>query len=146
MLLRRMNESDLYSSLHNMQRIQNQLNRLLSLNLTNQGPEFPPVNVFVCETAAIVNAEIPGIEPDDLDISIVNDTLTIRGSLSAQIQNEGENCQRQERGCGQFTRSIKLPFGVEIDKVEAKVSEGILSLTLPRAEAEKPRKIEVVAH
>ncbi len=146
MLLRRMNDNDLFNSLHNMQRIQNQLNRLLSLNMAEPSPEFPPLNVWVSETGAIINAEIPGIEPEDLDISIVNDTLTIRGTLSAQAQKDGENCQRQERGCGQFTRSIKLPFGVEIEKVDAKVSEGILSISLPRAEAEKPRKIEVISH
>jgi HSP20 family protein len=145
MLLQRLSDEDLFGSLKDMQRLQNQLNRLLSPNASMPSFEFPPVNVWASEAGAVVRAEIPGMDPDAVDISLVNDTLTIRGSRNPEAIKNGESCHRQERGCGQFTRSLQLPFGVEADKVSARFADGILEITLPRAEAEKPRKINVVS-
>ncbi|MBX9771589.1 MAG: Hsp20/alpha crystallin family protein, partial [Candidatus Obscuribacterales bacterium] len=90
-------------------------------------------------------AEVPGISPEDVDISLLNDTLTIRGSRKPDSLKEGESRHRHERGYGQFTRSLQLPFGVNSEQVQAHVANGVLQITLPRAEAEKPRKISVVS-
>jgi HSP20 family protein len=90
-----------------------------------------------------VRAEIPGIEPNDMEISLVNDTLTVKGSRQAEVLQEDETCHRQERGYGQFTRTIQLPFAIEADRVQASFNSGVLEVKLPRAEAEKPRKISV---
>lgn len=144
MLLQRYSENDLFGPLHDMQRLQHTLNRLLSANSSTRPPEYPPINIWTSESGAIVRAEIPGVGPEDVDISLVNDTLTLRGYRRPEELNEGESRHRQERGYGQFARSIELPFGVEADHVEAKFSHGVLLINLPRAEAEKPRKISVL--
>ncbi|MDZ4835233.1 MAG: Hsp20/alpha crystallin family protein [Candidatus Melainabacteria bacterium] len=144
MLLRRFAENDLFSSLKDMQRIQNQLDRLLSASASSGSLEFPPTNVWTSEEGAIVRSEIPGIEPERVDISLVNNTLTIRGSRGEEVLKEGQSCHRQERESGHFTRTLQLPFNVNSDRVEARFCNGVLEITLPRAEAEKPRKISVV--
>ncbi|MBM4315661.1 MAG: Hsp20/alpha crystallin family protein, partial [Deltaproteobacteria bacterium] len=98
---------------------------------------------WVGEGDVIVTAELPGMDTGNTDISVVGDTLTISGSRKAEPLKEGESYHRQERSHGQFKRTLQLPFRVEADKVEAKYEKGILRLTLPRAEADKPRKISV---
>jgi len=145
MLFQRIADNDVFGSLRDMQRLQNSLNRLLSASVPTQAAEFPPINVWTSENGVIVRAELPGIAAEDVDISLVNDTLTLRGSRKLEEAREGESRHRQERGSGQFTRSLQLPFGVEADKVQAKFSNGVLQITLPRAEAEKPRRISVVS-
>ncbi|MBY0551355.1 MAG: Hsp20/alpha crystallin family protein [Candidatus Obscuribacterales bacterium] len=144
MLLQKLTDNDLFSSLRDMQRLQNQLNRVLSVD-TSSAVEFPQVNVWTSPAGAIVRAEIPGIAPDDVEISLVNDSLTIRGSRNPDDLMEGQSCHRQERGYGQFIRTLRLPFGVEADQVQARFANGVLQITLPRVEAEKPRKISVVS-
>lgn len=145
MLLQRLAGNDLFGSLRDMQRLQDSLNRFLSNSSTHNASEFPLVNVWTSEAGAIVRAEVPGVAPEEVDISLVHDTLTIRGSRKTEELKEGETRHRYERGYGQFTRSLQLPFGVEADQVEAKFSNGVLQITLPRAEAEKPKRISVVS-
>ena len=105
--------------------------------------EFPAINMWVSEDNAVVTTEIPGIDPDELEINVINDSLTLRGSRKQEEFKEGESCHRRERWSGQFTKTLKLPFSVESGKVVARFSKGVLSVSLPRAEAEKPRKISV---
>jgi HSP20 family protein len=105
--------------------------------------EFPATNVWVSEDSALVTAEIPGIDPSALEISVINGSLTLRGSRKAEELKDEESYHRRERWSGQFTKTLELPFAVESGKVEARFSKGVLSISLPRAEAEKPRKISV---
>lgn len=119
------------------------MNRSLRRFDTQASGEFPATNLWVSEDNAVVTAEIPGIGSDDLEISVIKDTLTLRGSRKAEELNEGESYHRRERWSGQFTKTLGLPFAVESDKVEARFSKGVLFISLPRAEAEKPRKISV---
>jgi HSP20 family protein len=105
--------------------------------------EFPATNVWVSENSAVVTTEVPGIDPIALEISVVKDSLTLRGSRKAEELKEGEAYHRQERWNGQFTRTLELPFPVDADKVEARFAKGVLYISLPRAEADKPRKITV---
>ena len=142
MLLQRIADNDLFGSLRDMQRVQSSLNRLLSSGIPTQA-EFPLINVWTSENAAIVRAELPGMAKEDVEISLVKDTLTLKGSRACDELKEGESRLRQERGYGRFTRSLQLPFSVEGDKVQAKFANGVLQVTLPRAEAEKPRRIAV---
>jgi HSP20 family protein len=107
--------------------------------------EFPAVNVWSNGNEAVVTTEIPGIDPKTVDISVVGKTLTLRGSRQPEALKEGESYHRQERWTGQFSRTIDLPFATDAGKVEAKFSKGVLTITLPRAEADKPRKISVVS-
>lgn len=143
MLLHRIADNELLDSRREMQRLQQHLNRLLLSGESFASQEFPPINVWTSEDEAIVRAELPGIEPADIDISLVNDTLTIKGCRNKEAEKEGETCHRQERGYGQFARSLQLPFRVESDKVEARFADGVLEISLPRAESDKARKISV---
>lgn len=128
--------------LHEMQRLQGEMNRIFS-GLGQVNPDVPPVNAWVGESDVIVTAEMPGMDPAAVDVSVVGDTLTISGSREAEALKEGESYHRQERNHGRFTRSLQLPFHVETGKVEAKYDRGILRITLPRAEADKPKKVLV---
>jgi HSP20 family protein len=105
------------------------------------GAEFPMVNIWNGPEAYVLTAAIPGVEPEGLDVAVVGDTVTIRGSRAPRTLVEGEAYHRVERGYGQFVRSVKLPKRLNPDQVEARYSKGILNLRLPRAEAEMPRKI-----
>jgi len=105
--------------------------------------DFPPTNVWVTEDNAVVTTEVPGIDPNALEITVVKNSLTLRGSRMAEELKEGEAYHRRERWKGQFTKTLELPFTVESDKVEARFAKGVLSIFLPRAEADKPRKISV---
>ena len=105
---------------------------------------YPATNVWTNEDGAVVSAELPGVAPEDLDISVVNDTLTVSGTLKPE-EAEGATYVRRERGHGEFTRTFQLPFQVQGDQVVAAFDKGVLHITLPRAEEDKPKKIEVKA-
>jgi HSP20 family protein len=132
-----------FGSLSDMHRLQHKLNRLLSMGQPFESHEFPAINVWTSDIGAIVQTEIPGIKAEDVDISLVNDTLTIKGVRNPDPEEEGVACHRQERGAGQFSRSIKLPFVVEPDAVKASFSNGVLQIELPESASQKPRKISV---
>lgn len=105
--------------------------------------EFPATNVWVSDDNAVITTEIAGVDPDDIEITTVKDTLTLRGSRKMEELGEGENYHRRERWAGQFSKTLQLPFTVEANKVEARFVKGILYIKLPRAEADKPRKISI---
>jgi len=127
----------------NLLRFEDEMNRLLSRFTFPSVSEFPPVNIWENEQEAVVTAEIPGIDPKAIDISIVGKTLVLSGSREPENVKEEESYHRRERWYGKFTKSIELPFPVESDKVEARFAKGILTVKLPRAEADKPKKITV---
>jgi HSP20 family protein len=107
--------------------------------------EHPPVNIWTGKDDIVLTAELPGVEPNDLDISIEENTLTLRGPQKEREQKEGEAYHRRECVHTGFSRSLRLPFEVDGEKADANLENGILKLTLPRAEASKPKKIEVKA-
>jgi HSP20 family protein len=132
-----------------MERLQREMNRLFSEMSRGQrltaAPSYPAMNVWTNENGAIVTAELPGVDTTDIEISVQNDTLTLRGSRQPEEMQEGETYHRRERASGSFSRTLQLPFEVQADEVGATFSKGILSITLPRAEADKPKKIAVKA-
>jgi HSP20 family protein len=107
--------------------------------------EYPLVNVWSQENGSVVTAEVPGLEPGDIEISAHGDTLTLRGSRKPEVLKEGEVRHRNERPCGEFSRTLRLPFRIDSEHVQARLNNGVLSLTLPRAAEDKPRKIAVKA-
>ena len=126
-----------------MRQSQDELTRLWSsLRLMPQG-EFPPVNVWTGTDGAIVTAEIPGVRPDQLDVTVHGDTVTLRGNREQEQFGEDAIIHRQERVYGDFVRTVVLPFRVDPDKVAARFERGIVMLDLPRPESEKPRHIKV---
>jgi HSP20 family protein len=129
-----------------MNQVQREMNRLLNSIVpeTSRGmASFPGVNAWTSEDEEIVTAELPGVDPEHLDLSIVNDVLTISGERVSQEPDQDVRFHRRERMSGKFSRSIQLAFPVDTAKVAAHYENGILEVTLPRAEADKPRKISV---
>jgi HSP20 family protein len=104
----------------------------------------PPLNVWEDEHALYVEADLPGLDPAGLDVTVTEgNQLTIQGARPAP-EITGATWVRQERPAGQFVREVVLPVLVDADKVEAKYENGVLRLTLPKHEAVKPRKIQVL--
>lgn len=90
-----------------------------------------------------VKASVPGINPDDIEITLTDNVLTIRGETKAENEAKETNWHVRERRYGSFMRSVTLPAPVEADKVEATNEHGVLTLRLPKAEAVKPKKIAI---
>ena len=131
---------------HEMDRLQSEMNRLFEVyypNRVHQAPAYPALNVWTSDEGLNVTAEIPGVRPEDIDISVVGDTLTLSGTRKPEELDENARYHRQERGYGDFTRSLQLPFSVDVNKVEATFHNGVLMIAMPRAEEDKPRKITV---
>jgi HSP20 family protein len=111
-----------------------------------RGVRFPAIDVWADENeGVVVTSEIPGVAPDALDIAVTADTLTISGARTPDDLPEGAQYHRRERYCDEFSRTVQLPFTVDKDGVEATFENGVLRITLPRAEDEKPRQIAVKA-
>ncbi len=104
------------------------------------------VDVVENEDNFIVQASVPGIKPEDLDISLSDNVLTIKGEFKAQEEKEGEKYHIRERRFGRFMRSLSLPVPVNADKIDAVYENGVLTLTLPKAEEVKPKKIAIKAN
>jgi HSP20 family protein len=106
-----------------------------------------PVRVDMVETdeGIVVKSDLPGVKPEDVDISIRENTLTIKGEFEAEEETEQENVHIRERRYGAFQRSIPLPKAVEAEKAEAEFEDGVLRVTLPTVEEEKPKRISVQA-
>jgi HSP20 family protein len=107
------------------------------------GPTFPPLNIYTNDQAEIITAEMPGFRPENIEINVVGETLTISGERQEKDVEAKAEYHRQERSYGKFTRSIELLFPVEADKVDAAFENGILRIHMPRAEADRPKKISV---
>lgn len=95
------------------------------------------------DDAYVVKASLPGVNPEDVDITLADNVLTIRGETKADTEIKEEHYHLRERRFGSFMRSVTLPNAVDADKIEAVNENGVLTLTLPKAESVKPRKIEV---
>lgn len=126
-----------------MDRLQREMNRLMDGVSRPSSQGFPSLNVWANEEHALVTAEVPGIDADDLDISVVNDTLTLAGRRSLPQTADDIQWHRHERWHGDFSRSLQLPFKIDSDNVEATYEDGVLRVTLPRAQEDQPRQISV---
>ena len=121
------------------------INKSLSRFSPTSRVDFPAVNVWVTGDNAVLTTEISGISPEDIDISLMGRTLTLKGSRQIEGVKEGETYHRRERWYGNFSKTIELPFNIESNNVEARSVNGVLYITLPRAGTEKPKKITVKA-
>lgn len=106
------------------------------------GLSFPSLNVWEDDANLYVEAELPGVKAEDLDVSVVGEELTLKGKRGDDAPQEA-SYHRRERGVGEFTRVLRLPVPVNPDQVQASLENGVLQLTLPKAESAKPRKIKV---
>jgi HSP20 family protein len=105
--------------------------------------EFPAVNVWVNGEDAVMSSEIPGINREAIDISVSGNTVTLSGTRPASERKEDESWHRHELWHGDFSKTIQLPFNIDANKVHASYKNGVLHVSLPQMEAEKPRKIQI---
>ena len=132
-----------------MERLRREMDRMLddvpARTARYTAPRYPAMNAWTNENGAVLTAELPGCDPAALDITVVDNTLAVSGQRAPEQVDEGATYHRRERGCGGFNRTFQLPFTVEAGAVEATFENGVLNITLPRAEADRPKKIEIVA-
>jgi HSP20 family protein len=107
------------------------------------GVAAPALDVYQTADEVVVKAALPGVKPDDISIEITGDTLTIRGETKAEQEIKKEDYLYQERRHGAFSRSVILPGQLKADKAEATLEEGILTLSIPKAEEAKPKAVKV---
>ena len=103
----------------------------------------PALDVYQTPTEIVVKAAMPGVKPEDVNIDITGETLTIRGESKVEEETKKEDYLYQERRYGVFSRSVVLPSGLKSDKAEATMEDGVLTLTIPKAEEVKPKAIKV---
>jgi HSP20 family protein len=103
------------------------------------------VDMYETDESVVVKTAIPGVDADEISVSVTGDTLTIRAETKEEAEIERENYLRRERRFGSCCRSVALPGGLEADKAEADYTDGVLTLTFPKAEEVKPKSIKVTA-
>jgi HSP20 family protein len=103
----------------------------------------PPVDVRETEDAFVVTAELPGLSREDIQITLENNILRVSGERKFERDEKQDNYHRIERSYGAFTRSFALPSQVDADRVQAAFKDGVLTITVPKAEAARPRKIDI---
>lgn len=113
--------------------------------LANGESLTPPIDVHETADEIVVTASLPGMKADDLDITMTGQTLTLRGELKADERIAREQYLYRERRFGSFSRTVQLPVRVQGDRAEAKFDDGILTLSIPKAEEVKPRQIRISA-
>lgn len=105
----------------------------------------PAVDIAETEDAMLVKAELPGLEPDDVSITLTGDVLTIKGEKKHEKEEKTKDYHRVERSYGSFERSVQLPASIKADKVEATFKSGVLTIVLPKAEEAKARTVKINA-
>ena len=129
--------------------LQNRLNRLFESQARSNRDEIdegafaPPIDVLEKEEALIVQAELPGVAREDIDINVENNTLFLRGEKRPPKDTKNEEYRRAERPYGRFARTFTLPRAYDTQKVSAIFKEGVLELRIPKSEQALPRKIQV---
>jgi len=128
--------------------MQREMDRLVGRGLFGEsrrvgGGSYPPVNVLNGTDDIVVQCEMPGVQREDLDLSITGETLVVQGVKKPLAEADTARYHRRERGFGEFSRTIVLPDKIDPDAVEATYRGGILTVRLPKSQAAKPRQIEV---
>ena len=103
----------------------------------------PSLDLVETEASLVAEVEVPGINPDDINISVTADMLTVTGEKKQETGEQGKNYHFMERAYGRFSRSIPLPTAVNPDRVEARYKDGILTITMGKSGAAKSKRIEV---
>ena len=142
-----------YDPFREMRSLQDEVNRLFASSFTRGGNDndlmrgawSPSVDIFENQNEIVLEAELPGLRPEDVNISIENNVLTIHGERKFEKKDEGDNFHRVERSYGSFTRSFTLPPTVQSENAQAEFENGVLKLTLAKREEAKPRRIEIKA-
>lgn len=114
-----------------------------SLNVIDGGLWSPAVDVSEDNDNVYVAVEVPGMTKDSVKITLQDNLLTIQGEKKQETEQKGKNYHRMERSYGSFTRSFSLPTTIQADKIKASYKDGLLNITLPKAEEVKPKEIPI---
>lgn len=107
------------------------------------GGFMPALDIGEQEDVYVINAELPGVKAEDIDISMHGNRLALTGHKSAEEESTDKNVYHVERRYGAFRREVQLPGDVDAEKIEARCTDGVLTVTLPKSEKAKPKRIEV---
>ncbi|HNQ15717.1 MAG TPA: Hsp20/alpha crystallin family protein [Pyrinomonadaceae bacterium] len=139
-----------YDPFRELRSLQDEMNRLFLTNYSRpedreiaRGVWSPNVDIFENKDQLVLEAELPGLKPEDVNVSIENNVLTIHGERRFEKKDEDDNFHRVERAYGSFTRSFTLPPTVSSENVNALFDNGVLRLTLAKREEAKPHRIEI---
>ena len=129
------------------EQLQDELNRMLGAAFGSVGSAgvYPPVNVFDAADAFVVKAELPGVTPEQVQIEVENDTLTLRGERAFSEPSGEAAYHRRERGAGQFRRVIRMPGRLDPEGAKAECRDGVLTVRVAKARETRPRRIEIQA-
>ncbi|MBI4443351.1 MAG: Hsp20/alpha crystallin family protein [Acidobacteria bacterium] len=103
----------------------------------------PPVDVYETNESIVIKADLPEVAPNDVDIAVQGNTLTVRGERKRESEINEKDYHRVERSYGTFARSFTLPATIDADKIEANFSQGVLKINLPKREESKPKQVKV---
>ncbi|MGZ8898892.1 MAG: Hsp20/alpha crystallin family protein [Limisphaerales bacterium] len=150
MKLARFQKPDLWnwSAFDQLTNVRDEINRLFESPFENGNSNVfntwaPALDVYEDSENLIVRAELPGMKKEDIEISLHENIITVCGERKNEKKYEGAKTSREERFFGRFTRSISLPKTVDGGRVKASYNEGLLTVTLPKAEEAKPRQIQI---
>ncbi len=140
-----------YDPFRELKSLQDEMNRLFMSSVPRgfgeedlaTGGWSPRVDIFESESELVLEAELPGMQRDDFEVSIENNVITLRGERKFEKKDESDNYHRVERAYGSFTRSFSLPRSVSAEGTTADFKNGVLRVTLPKKEEAKARKIEI---
>jgi HSP20 family protein len=139
-----------FESSREMVRMSESMDRLFD-NIYGRGwrdndlSDSPSVDMYQTENEIVIKASLPGLKADDIQISVVGDVLTLRGEVNSEEEIKEASYHIRERRSGSFSRSLPLPAAVQADKAKAEFENGVLTLTLPKAEEMRPKTITVKA-
>ena len=140
-----------YDPFRDLRSLQDEVNRLFSTNLSRvfgdegiaRGAWNPTVDIYENKDQIVIEAELPGMNREDFDLSFENNIITLRGERRFEKKDESDNYHRVERSYGSFTRSFTLPPTVSGDGISAEYRNGVLRVALPKREEVKARRIEI---
>jgi HSP20 family protein len=141
-----------YDPFRELRSLQDEVNRVFNTGFNRGGDNemmrgawSPSVDIYENKDNIVLEAELPGMKPEDVNISIENNVLTVHGERKFEKKDDKDNFHRVERSYGSFTRSFTLPPTVSAENVDAEFENGILRLTMAKREEAKPRRIEIKA-
>ncbi|MDX6610998.1 MAG: hypothetical protein QOD75_184 [Blastocatellia bacterium] len=140
-----------YDPFRDLRSLQDEVNRLFTSNLTRsfddegiaRGAWSPSVDIYENKDHIVLEAELPGMNREDFDLSVENNVITLRGERHFEKKDDSDNYHRVERAYGSFTRSFTLPQTVTAEGANAEYRNGVLRVTLPKREETKARRIEI---
>jgi HSP20 family protein len=133
-----------FNSWKELERVRKDVERALnSRSATALGRQYPPVNLYESKDAVVVTAEMPGVNRDTVSITLTGDVLSVSGNVIAQVDESAYKVVRRERAIGIYEKQIRIPQTVDHNAIGASLVNGILTITLTKTEAAKPKQISI---